>query len=90
VAPAVALLNYMGTDTLSLIFPKLAFFAWFPLYIIIIAGRNSEAVMGGAGGGAGAHRPVSRVKEPKKMGACSARRKPTSSCTLHKICEALL
>jgi hypothetical protein len=26
----------------------------------------------------------------KKMGACRARPEPTSSCTLHKICEAQL
>jgi hypothetical protein len=30
--------------------PILGFFAVFSLYIIIIAGRNSEAAIGGAGG----------------------------------------
>ncbi len=48
----------------------LEYFARFSLYIINIAGRNSEAAMGAAGA---AQRPVLRVNEPKKTGARSAR-----------------
>ncbi len=51
-------------------FPKLGFFAGFSLYIIIIAVRNGEAAIGGAGC---AQRLVLRVNESKKAGARSAR-----------------
>ncbi len=46
-------------------FPKLKFFAWFPLHIIICAGRIIEVAMGGVGA---AQRPFLPVKEPKKTG----------------------
>jgi len=45
-------------------------FRGFSLFIIIIAGRNSEAAMGGTGAPSA---PVLRVKEPKKTVARSAR-----------------
>ncbi len=68
-APAVALLNYMRSGTLSRIFPKLGFFAGFSLYINIIFRGNSEAVMGALG----AQRPPMHVNGPKKTGEHSAR-----------------
>jgi hypothetical protein len=70
VPPAVALLNYMRSDTLSRIFPQTVIFAGFSIYHFFIAVRNSEAAMVGAGG---AQRPVLRVKESKKIGERSAR-----------------
>ncbi len=54
VPPAVAILNYMTKEKLycNLRIPKLVFIIGFSLHIINIAGRNSEADMGGAGGSA--------------------------------------
>ncbi len=72
--------------------PKVGlFFAWgFSLlytYIINIAGRISEAAMGGA---RGAQRSVLRVKEPKKMGARTARARTRVQNPLYKFVTVLL
>ncbi len=66
--PAVALLR---SGTLwRIFFLNWDFLRGFSLCIIFIAVRKSEAAMVRAGG---AQRPVLLVKEPKKMGARSAR-----------------
>ncbi len=72
---AVAPLNFMtikeAVPPSRIFFPKLEFFAGFSLYILVIniAGRISEAAIGGA---EGAQSTVLRVSEPKKTGARSA------------------
>ncbi len=60
----------MRSGTLSRIFPQTVIFRGFSLKIIVVAARNGEAAIGGAGS---AQRLVLHVNESKKAGARSAR-----------------
>jgi hypothetical protein len=85
---AVALSNYVKSGTLSRIFSQTVIFRGFSLKIIVIAARNGEAAIGGAGR---AQRLVLRVDESKKTGARSARARTRGKNPLVqsklKICE---
>jgi hypothetical protein len=79
VPPEVEILNYSRVGTFSRIFPKLVFFGDSSLYIIIIAGSNSQAAMGGSGARSALFCVLTSLKRRKRAMNGRARGENTTS-----------